>query len=92
VTDDRLGGDPAEVHRTPIMELRPGDCVRLPIIGEGGELCWSRPVTITSVRLIDTGLAQVNWVPAADESEFEAHLMLIGAGFTAGALRVGPGR
>jgi hypothetical protein len=77
-------------HPVPLLDLRPGDRVHLPLAGEGAEpLRWSEPVTISSVLLVDSGLAEVRWEPGAGGDPWAAHLLLMGPAYTAGALRAG---
>jgi hypothetical protein len=76
-----------------LLDLRPGDCVRLPVTaGDPPTLQWSEPVTITDVLLIDTGLVQVRWSPEPGQDPFAAHLLLTGPAFHAGAIRCLPDR
>ena len=71
-----------------MLDLRAGDCVRLPVTaGEPPTLQWSAPVTITSVLLIDTELVQVRWSPQQGHDRFAAHLLLTGPAYHAGAIR-----
>lgn len=77
-------------RRTRLLDLRPGDCVCLPVtIGEPARLRWSAPGTITSVLLIDTELVQVRWSPEQGQDPFAAHLLLTGPAYHAGAVRYG---
>jgi len=78
-------------RRVRLLDLRPGDCVRLPTtVGEPPRLRWSAPVRITGVLLIDTELVQVRWSPARGQDPFAAHLLLTGTAYHAGALRCLP--
>jgi len=77
--------------RTRLLDLRPGDCVRLPVtVGEPPTLQWSEPVTVTGVLLIDTELVQVRWAPQPGQDPFAAHLLLTGPAYHAGAIRCLP--
>lgn len=77
--------------RTRLLDLRPGDCVRLPVIvGKPTALQWSAPVRITDVLLIDTELVQVRWSPKPGQDPFAAHFLLTGPAYHAGAIRCLP--
>jgi hypothetical protein len=94
VTVDRPGlrPDPSPPDRPPVplLDLRPGDRVHLPLATEGADPPrWSEPVTITGVLLVDSGLVEVRWEPEAEADRWAAHLLLIGRAYQAGALRAG---
>lgn len=71
-----------------IMALEPGDRVRLPVMAGDELVGWSEPVTVVSVVLIDTALAEVRWEPEQEEDRWRAHVLLIGPAYHAGARRV----
>ena len=80
-------------RRVPLLDLQPGDRVHLPLVtGERELICWSEPVVITSVLMIDTGLVQVRWIPTTGEDPWSAHLLLMGRAFAAGAIVALPSR
>lgn len=77
--------------RARLLDLRPGDCVCLPlVVGEPPVVQWSAPVRITGVLLIDTELVQVRWSPEPGQDPFAAHLLLTGLAYHAGAVRCPP--
>lgn len=69
------------------MELGPGDRVRLPVMAGDEVVGWSSPVTIVSVVLVDTALAEVRWEPEDGADRWAAHALLMGPAYHAGALR-----
>jgi hypothetical protein len=74
-------------HRIPIIDLQAGDRVHLAHLpDDGSPMSWSAPVTITSVLLIDSELAQVRWAAEAGQDPWGAHLLLLGPAYRAGAI------
>jgi hypothetical protein len=79
---------PPDGRPVPLLDLRPGDRVHLPLATDGADpLRWSEPVTVTGVLLVDSGLVEVRWEPEADGDRWAAHLLLMGQAYAAGALR-----
>lgn len=81
--------EPAQTS-VPLLDLQPGDRVLLPVSGAApDDITWWGPVTVTSVLLIDSGLAQVRYRPQPGQEAWTAHALLEGPAYRAGAVRIG---